>query len=451
MLIDIPGQPTLSALLKEEKPEPSLRHFHAPANWINDPNGFIYYNGLYHMFYQYFPYGKRWGTMHWGHAISKDMLSWQHLPIALHPSIHEDRNGCFSGSAVEKDGKMHLFYTGVHYQTINPQNVHTCLNEDFISSQLHISSKDGFTFHNFEDKEVYLPTGDGTMYDKRHTRDPKVWKEGDAWYMVVGSTIEDQQGKLLFLTSKDLHHWSLLNTYTSGNPELGWMWECPDLLQVDGKRILIFSPMGYLFEEGCDPNQAICVPVSFDPQTGKMEMLEEPVFFDQGLELYAPQSTVDENGRPVIFAWLRQPETDDPWIGQYCYPRSIYYEDGSIRFRPHENVMKAFRNRADWNGFDYSVPFMAKLKLGEGQEADLGGLKIRYIDGVLSTDRSELLNERGLAVGAQARLNDPEAELILFGDQHIFELFANDGKQVISQFIDSWKQEEPAVPTELYV
>ena len=93
-------------------------HFTPLRNWMNDPVGLIYYQGNYHLFYQYFPYEKHWGTMHWGHAVSKDLVNWQHLPIALYPSKLEDCNGCFSGSAAEDGGKMYLFYTGVHYLSL---------------------------------------------------------------------------------------------------------------------------------------------------------------------------------------------------------------------------------------------------------------------------------------------------------------------------------------------
>ena len=106
-------------------------HLKAPGNWINDPNGFIYYKGMYHLFYQYFPYAPQWGTMHWGHAVSKDLTNWEHCGIALFPTKYEDQNGCFSGSAVEKNGKLYLYYTGVHYDKINPENIHKCPKNQF--------------------------------------------------------------------------------------------------------------------------------------------------------------------------------------------------------------------------------------------------------------------------------------------------------------------------------
>lgn len=96
---------------KEERPD---FHLSTRTGWMNDPNGFSYYKGQYHMFYQYYPYDTKWGAMHWGHAISKDLLHWEYLPAALAPDEAYDKDGCFSGSAIElPDGRQLLMYTGV--------------------------------------------------------------------------------------------------------------------------------------------------------------------------------------------------------------------------------------------------------------------------------------------------------------------------------------------------
>ena len=118
-------------------------HLKAPGNWINDPNGFIYYKGEYHLFYQYFPYGTRWGTMHWGHAVSKDLVHWEHLGIAVFPTKAYDRNGIFSGSALEIDGKLHLYYTAVRYLESNEEDIHCSWNDCYEASQAMITSEDG--------------------------------------------------------------------------------------------------------------------------------------------------------------------------------------------------------------------------------------------------------------------------------------------------------------------
>ena len=90
-------------------------HLTSERNWMNDPNGLIYYKGKYHAFYQHFPYATQLGSMHWGHAVSDDMVNWTYEPIALFPSKPYDKNGCFSGSAIEVDGDLYLYYTSVKY------------------------------------------------------------------------------------------------------------------------------------------------------------------------------------------------------------------------------------------------------------------------------------------------------------------------------------------------
>ena len=90
-----------------------LFHVSAPTGWINDPNGFSFYDGQIHLFYQYHPYNREWGPMHWGHSVTCDMIHWEQLPAALAPDEEYDKAGCFSGSAIEADGKHVLVYTGV--------------------------------------------------------------------------------------------------------------------------------------------------------------------------------------------------------------------------------------------------------------------------------------------------------------------------------------------------
>lgn len=90
-------------------------HLTPTRGWMNDPNGFVYYNGEYHLFYQHFPYDTEWGTMHWGHATSRDLINFENHPIAIYPTKQYDRNGCFSGTALIKDNKLHFYYTGIKY------------------------------------------------------------------------------------------------------------------------------------------------------------------------------------------------------------------------------------------------------------------------------------------------------------------------------------------------
>lgn len=212
-------------------------HFTSPKNWINDPNGFIYYKGEYHLYYQYFPYAAEWGTTHWGHATSKDLVNFEHHGIALFPSKKFDSNGCFSGTALIEDDKLQFYYTGIKYLRTEDENIHRPYdNESFEACQVKIESKDGYTFDNFNDKKVVIPPiTDRKLGNKTHTRDPRVWKYKDGYSMIVGSKFEKEGvegyiGQALFYTSKDGESWEYKNRCY--DESIGDMWECPDLVNV---------------------------------------------------------------------------------------------------------------------------------------------------------------------------------------------------------------------------
>lgn len=193
----------------------NILHLKAPGNWINDPNGFIYYKGQYHLFYQYFPYAPVWGTMHWGHAVSDDLVTWKHLGVALFPTKDYDRNGIFSGSALEKDGKLFLYYSAVRYLKEQSGNIHQA--EGVIeTSQSMITSEDGFHFDNWKDKKQIVPViRDPKIADSADTRDPKVWEENGRYYMILGSTENHQAGRLVLFSSRDGLSWEYLSQCTN--------------------------------------------------------------------------------------------------------------------------------------------------------------------------------------------------------------------------------------------
>jgi beta-fructofuranosidase len=162
--------------LRAQRQDDYYPQFHlAPAaGWINDPNGLVYINGVYHAFYQHHPYDENWGPMHWGHAISRDLAHWQHQPIALAPGDDYDKDGCFSGCAVDDNGVLTLIYTG-----------HVWLDKVGDDDQVRevqclATSEDGV--HFVKHGPVLAPP-EGIQ----HFRDPKVWRENDGWWMVVGA------------------------------------------------------------------------------------------------------------------------------------------------------------------------------------------------------------------------------------------------------------------------
>lgn len=412
-------------------------HLKAPQNWINDPNGFIYYRGEYHLFYQHFPYAPRWGTMHWGHAVSKDLVSWEHKGIALFPTKYEDENGCFSGSAIEQDGRLYLYYTGVHYHHADPDNIHLCLNDEFESAQLLISSADGVHFDNFCEKRVIIPPiEDGKIGDKTHARDPKVWRGKNAWYMVLGSRTTDNKGKLLFYKSRNLTEWEFVNEVSKPGG-FGWMWECPDYFEMEGGKVLVVSPMGFMKEEGLEKNQSICMLVDFEEESCSMKLPEDYQFLDYGLDLYAPQSTKDEEGRRVLTAWARMPEAvDGKWCGMFCIPRVAEVSEGHIYFRVHPNIEKMYIRKiaspreADIAG--YKVSF----DMEEGETISIGGYKISRKGNQVYTDRHGVFPEN---TNFRMRLESPEVKegfhLDVYVDSNLIEVFINKGEYVISNVV----------------
>lgn len=160
-----------------EKDRP-LIHLTPMVGWMNDPNGFCYYQGEYHLFYQYHPYNTVWGPMHWGHAKSRDLLRWTYLPAALAPDTEADAGGCFSGTALPlEDGRLMLMYTGVQPAGTNHKE---------LQAQC-VAIGDGVDFQKLEQNPVIsgadLPKG----YSEHDFRDPKLWRGKDGWKILLRS------------------------------------------------------------------------------------------------------------------------------------------------------------------------------------------------------------------------------------------------------------------------
>lgn len=406
-----------------------LMHLSSPCGWINDPNGFIYFRGKYHLFYQHFPYAPQWGRMHWGHAVSDDLIRWQHVGNALFPSKFDDSDGCFSGTAVEDNDKLRLFYTGVRYTEPNPENTNCYLNEGFVSAQMEISSSDGFTFDNFGEKRTVVPAiTNPEIGSAVNTRDPKVWRGKDAWFMMLG-TSADNCGRLLFYKSSDLTDWDYVAF--AELPNRGRMWECPDYFELDGKGVLIISPIG--MEKG--DNQAICMRADFDEQTCTMSISENYTYLDYGMDLYAPQTACDKDGARTLIAWARMPQPiSGGRIGMFCIPREISLIDGHIFFAPHKNILAAFTKKIEFLSQANCKKAMLKASLTDGGSIDIGGFILGYNDDVLTADRSAVFPHRTHAQSRTPALGG-KCNLLVFIDENLVEVFVNDGMYVLTNVV----------------
>ena len=384
-------------------------HLAPPSGWMNDPNGVIYHKGYYHVFYQHHPFSAEEGKLiYWGHARSKDLCTWEHLPIALAPSIEEDRDGCFSGCAVVNDNdELCLIYTAHRWGKAWGDDRY--VNE----VQAIATSKDGVHFDN---KQVVLrePPLEGVT----HFRDPRVWREGNDWLMIIGYRTDDKDGKgvgkVALYRSKDLYRWTFESTLAEDDELLppgkrSYMWECPDFFPLGDKHVLLMSPQGLeddnkerflnLFQNGC-------IIGTF--KDGKFTRETEFEELDFGHEFYAAQHIDGPDGRTLLIAWFDMWANDKPsqkhgWAGMMTLPRDLHIEDGLVRMTPSPELV-GLRAHAEPATIDTSV-----LKDGEERSLEItdGPLQELRVDIDLNaTDAQEFGIEFHVdsATGARTRL-----------------------------------------------
>ena len=431
---------------KEIVKEGSMRqryHFMGQTGWINDPNGLIFFKGKYHFFFQYNPYEGFWGSMHWGHAVSDDMIYWSYLPVALAPSeIYDDhiKGGCFSGSAIECDGKLFLMYTGV-----------TDKGNGFEQTQCIAYSEDGIHFEKYEGNPV-ITAPEGIAKDQ--FRDPKVWKQGEWYYAVIGASRENR-GLALIYRSRDMFHWEYLNILAESRGEWGRMWECPDLFPVGDKYVLTFSPIA------SGDHTSVYLVGDFDCETGRFSSYISNEI-DWGFDYYAPQSFLAPDGRRLTVGWSNGwewmplwkdwgPTYKEGWCGFFNVPREVrMLENGTLQFLPIKELEKIRENPQQIE--EFVVPEMeTELTAGDGicfelkfkvdlekTDADKLELDLRCGEGKktkclfdfkraeLSIDRGESDGwSRGVSRSTMSLKEKRELDVHILSDQSSLEIFSD--------------------------
>jgi beta-fructofuranosidase len=299
-------------------------HLLPPHNWMNDPNGPIWWKGRYHLFYQLNPGAAVWGDMHWGHAVSTDMVHWRHQPIALAPTPGgADSEGCFSGSAVVRDGIPTFVYTGVRNAPPEQVTLHDG-NDRLCEAQLLATAEDDdlIRWAKLPDPVVAAPP---PAVSVTGFRDPCPWRESGAWYLGVGSGERGKGGCVLLYRSQDLRHWEYLHKLAEGksngkvatNPcDSGEMWECPDFFELNGHHCLLYSTEG----------KVIWTTGEYDTRACRYTPQREGVL-DHG-SYYAPKSFLAPDGRRILWGWIQEtrPEADYAragWSGAMALPRVL--------------------------------------------------------------------------------------------------------------------------------
>jgi len=310
-------------------------HLLPTRNWMNDPNGPIYVRGRYHMFFQYNPKGPTWGNMSWNHAVSRDMLHWELLPLALTPTEGTaDSFGCFSGSALQVGRRVYLIYTG----TRNTTAALATLNDGKITvqeSQCLAYSDDPLLIHWTKIKDPVIPTPPPNL-KVTGFRDPSIWRQESWYYMTVGSGEENVGGCVLLYRSRDLRQWTYLHKLFSGNGskdqtvnavDSGDMWECPDFFALDHAHVLIYSTQGKVYWQSGVLDAASMV---FTP--AKTGLLDLDAF-------YAPKTQLDQHGRRILWGWIPERRSENEmlkagWSGAMSLPKVLSLDsDGTLRIQ----------------------------------------------------------------------------------------------------------------------
>ncbi|WP_339819222.1 glycoside hydrolase family 32 protein [Paenibacillus sp. FSL R7-0216] len=417
-----------------------IYHFTPPANWMNDPNGLVYREGQYHLFYQYNPHGDQWGTIHWGHAVSTDLVHWQHLPIALAPSTELGEVHCYSGCAVIDDqGVPTLFYTSVGEGERNAETG---------AEQWMATSPDGLmTWVKSEVNPVLTSDAHDKDLIVRDWRDPYVWKEGDRWLMVLGGSVEGKGCALLY-ESANLQEWTFLHLLHTGEENL---WECPNAFRLQDKMVLIYSPS--------DKVKYLVGSMGDDLRF----MKEQEGFVDHGgwEGYYAPQSMLAPDGRRILWGWLpdnaRGEMTEiQGWSGVQSIPRTVELrpDKNTLIFKPVAELQVLRENpfelpKTVWTQGHHkletkgkAVEIIVEYELA-GSEALFGfevfrspegeeqtTLKFDVVGGRIVLDRSRSSQAAGVHTWELAALYDmqqhKQLRVHLFIDHSIVEVFVNE-------------------------
>lgn len=418
-------------------------HFLPPRYWMNDPNGLIHFRGRYHIFFQHNPHSIAWGNMHWGHAVSDDMVRWRHLPPAIAPTPNGyDKDGVWSGCCVDDNGTPKALYTGVQPEV---QCLAIADNPD---------DPDLRTWTKHPGNPVITarpPIGELAGF-----RDPCVWREGDDWIMAIGSGLKATakeavpRGCILLYQSRDLVAWKYLHTLCVGDEGEGEMWECPSFFPLGGSQVLIRAryPLGSVMYSVGDYSDRRFLPRI------KGEM-------DNGGSFYAPQVFRDGKGRQIMFGWLwerrsKEAYTAADWASVQTLPRVLTLgEDGTLRYAPAEEVsslrMSGAKDHQTWPGLSWSGERVVLAQASDTIEIELemppaqgeAGIAVRCTpDGseqtrilwnaaagrlVLDTTRASLdettTRDRREAI-LPLSLGEP-LRLRVFVDRSVIEVFAN--------------------------
>ncbi|MBQ6207512.1 MAG: glycoside hydrolase family 32 protein [Oscillospiraceae bacterium] len=442
-------------------------HLSARVGWLNDPNGFSWYNGQYHLFYQYHPYDSHWGPMHWGHAVTGDLLHWNYLPAALAPDRPSDRDGCFSGTALSlPDGRHLLMYTGNAKEFTPTGEVREVQTQN-------LAFGDGVDYEKFERNPV-ITAADLPEGGSRHAfRDPKIWRVSDGSYRVlIANKDAAQGGQMLLYRSADLEHWELVRALAENHNRIGQMWECPDFFELDGKYVMLGSSQDMLPKELEYHNGNGTFYFLGDYDAANETFTEElNRAIDYGIDFYAPQTILSPDGRRIMIGWMQNWDTcnlhvkSTPWFGQMTIPRELRVKNGILYQTPIRELERLRRDEVTYENVtvedgeiflpgvagrlvdlevtvepDPDSPVYNRFALRFARNEQFrSGVSFRPHESTLKVDRKFSGSRRAIIHQRRANLphKDGRIKLRLILDRYSAEVFADDGAKVMTFTINT--------------
>ncbi|WP_039948659.1 glycoside hydrolase family 32 protein [Vibrio ichthyoenteri] len=421
-------------------------HISPPHGLLNDPNGFCYFNDQYHLFYQWYPFGTIHGMKHWMHLTSSDLYSWQEHGSKITPVEQYESHGAYSGAALIEGDSAYLFYTG-NIKMGDERDATQCLATLHKDNQV-IKSPHNPVISSFP--QGY--TG--------HVRDPKIIKEDDVYYMLLGAQREkDLKGSIIVYCSNNLVDWTLkgeLSIDIDADFNQAFMFECPDLLKVDGQDVLIFSPQGITPKQDKFHNRynvVYCIgKVDWPSLTFTVTHWDE---LDRGFDFYAPQTMANSPSEPTLIAWAgtdnNLPSEQYGWVNCLTAPRKLSIKENRV----HQSLFPINKNNLDLTleGKKLAIGEAVKLEsmsflldINYSQDANLSITIFDESDNefIFTVDNK---NKRLMMDRTNYNHNHPEYEFgsvrscslseqsessTIFCDQSIIEIFSDQGRDVFT-------------------
>lgn len=402
-------------------------HFVPYQNWVNDPNGLCWYQGYYHLFYQYNPHGQKWDDVYWGHAASKDLIHWVHLPVVLEPQPNllgdpDNKGGAFSGCAVVLEDEV-VFYLTRHY---GPQEDGAQTQE----WQTMMRSRDMIHFE--PEREVIKEKPPGVGHD---FRDPKVTKIGDTWYMVLAGN-QNSNSTILLYQSADMENWSFAGPLITEPDQRSTTFECPDFYSLDGKYVALGALMRH-HDEYNRYQMTRCYLGEFKNNEFQVEATQ---WFDFGSDFYAVQS-FEHDGRRVAIGWLSDFYGEHRVVeagayGGYSIPRELRIEAGRLYMEPVPEIyalkdQKLYEGKENISEIVSGNSYYARVLLKDAADFEiiLGQEDDRMISLVREDGRTRIKTQGTKTdnVIFAAEVNEVR-QLDIFVDRRTVEVFINKGE-----------------------